>query len=291
MESSYLMLARAETKREREFDFTDQDFESVRQKLYEQAGISLNDGKRDLVYGRLSRRLRALRLTNFASYLKYLASPEAETELVQFINALTTNLTAFFREPHHFDYLAKTVLSEATRRNAGDHRIRIWSAGCSTGEEPYSIAMTVRETMPSLHSWDLKILATDLDSNVVETAKSGRYPAQRVEGLPKARVNKWFLRGDERSGDQVQVSEALQELITFKQLNLMDPWPMQGKFDLIFCRNVVIYFDKPTQRKLFDRYADALVTGGYLFIGHSENMHKLSDRFELVGQTMYRKLD
>ena len=284
------MLARSEAKREREFHFTDQDFESVRKKLYEQAGISLNDGKRDLVYGRLSRRLRACRLTDFDAYLKYLESPGAESEVVQFINALTTNLTAFFRESHHFDYLAKTVLPEAMRRHVGDHRIRFWSAGCSTGEEPYSIAITLREAMSSLNNWDLRILATDLDSDVVETARRGTYTAQRIEGLSKGRASKWFHRIDGRSGGQVQVNTSLQELITFKQLNLMHEWPMQGQFDLIFCRNVVIYFDKPTQRKLFDRYADALVTGGYLFIGHSENMHKLSDRFELVGQTMYRKI-
>jgi chemotaxis protein methyltransferase CheR len=284
------MLARSETKREREFHFSDHDFESVRRKLYQQAGISLNDGKRDLVYGRLSRRLRALGFTDFASYLEYLDSPRAESELVQFINALTTNLTAFFREPHHFDFLANTVLPEAMRRHAGDHRIRFWSAGCSTGEEPYSIAVTVREAMPSLNNWDLRILATDLDSNVVETAKRGHYAVQRIAGLSRGRTSKWFHRVGGRSADKVQVNTALQELITFKQLNLMHEWPMKGKFDLIFCRNVVIYFDKPTQRKLFDRYADALVTGGYLFIGHSENMHNLSDRFELVGQTMYRKI-
>ncbi len=284
------MLAKAEIKREREFHFTDQDFQSVRNKLYEQAGISLNDSKRDLVYGRLSRRLRACRMGDFSSYLKYLESPEGKSELVQFINALTTNLTAFFREPHHFDYMAKTVLPEAMRRHAGDHRIRFWSAGCSTGEEPYSIAITLLEEMASLKNWDTKILATDLDSNVVETARLGRYNTQRIEGLSRTRASKWFHPVAGGSGDQVQVATALQDLITFKQLNLMQEWPMKGKFDLIFCRNVVIYFDKPTQRKLFDRYADALVTGGYLFIGHSENMHNLSNRFELVGQTIYRKI-
>ncbi len=284
------MLAKSETDREREFHFTDRDFQSVRKKLYEQAGISLNEGKRDLVYGRLSRRLRAHRFCDFSTYLEYLESPDAGPELVQFINALTTNLTAFFREPHHFDYLAKTVLPETMRRHVADRRIRFWSAGCSTGEEPYSIAMTVKETMPSLQNWDLKILATDLDSNVVESARRGRYAAQRIEGMPRRRADKWFHSVGAGAGEQVRVDPALQSLITFKQLNLMQDWPMTGSFDLIFCRNVVIYFDKATQRKLFDRYADILHTGGYLFIGHSENMHKLSDRFELIGQTMYRKL-
>jgi len=284
------MLARSETNKSREFHFTDRDFEAVRTALYEHAGISLNDGKRDLVYGRLSRRLRALRFTEFAAYLDFLASPAGESEMVHFINALTTNLTAFFREPHHFDYLATNVLPEAMRRHAGDRRIRFWSAGCSTGEEPYSIAMVVREAMPNSQNWDLKILATDLDSNVVATAKHGQYAAQRIAGLSKSRASKWFHRAGTQSSDTVQVNGSLQELITFKQLNLMSEWPMRGPFDVIFCRNVVIYFDKPTQKKLFARYADMLVDGGCLFLGHSETMHTLSDRFELIGQTMYRKV-
>jgi len=284
------MLARSEKSQSREFHFTDRDFEAVRKALYEHAGISLNDGKRDLVYGRLSRRLRALRFAEFAAYLEFLDSPAGESEMVHFINALTTNLTAFFREPHHFDYLATSVLPEAMRRHASDRRIRFWSAGCSTGEEPYSMAMVVREVMPRTQDWDLKILATDLDSNVVATAKQGQYAAQRIAGLSKSRAGKWFSRVGNPLLDAVQVNPSLQELITFKQLNLMSEWPMRGPFDLIFCRNVVIYFDKPTQKKLFDRYADMLVNGGCLFLGHSETMHTLSDRFELIGQTMYRKV-
>lgn len=284
------MLARSETERQREFVFNDHDFEAVRQCLYEQAGISLNDGKRDLVYGRLARRLRALGFTDFSDYITYLDSPRGEEEMVHFINALTTNLTAFFREPHHFDYLAKTALPEAMRRHAGDRRVRFWSAGCSTGEEPYSIAMVVHECMPSLQNWDLKILATDLDSNVVASATRGQYTSQRIAGLSKSRTTKWFhgVRGS--SDAEVRISSSLRELITFKQLNLMHDWPMHGPFDLIFCRNVVIYFDKQTQCRLFDRYADYIADGGYLFLGHSETMHNLSDRFELVGQTMYRKI-
>ena len=283
------MLARSETKREREFVFTDDDFEVVRKCLYEQAGISLNDGKRDLVYGRLSRRLRTLGFTDFSHYLDYVGSARGEEELVHFINALTTNLTAFFREPHHFDYLAAKALPEAMRRHSGDRRIRFWSAGCSTGEEPYSIAMVVREKLSSLQNWDLKILATDLDSNVVANGKLGCYSSQRIAGLSRSRTTRWF-RAAGGGKDGLQIRDSLQELITFKQLNLMHDWPMRGPFDLIFCRNVVIYFDKRTQCRLFDRFADYLVEGGYLFLGHSETMHNLSDRFELIGQTMYRKV-
>ena len=287
--NSLSTLARSPVEKVKEFHFTDDDFETIRKVLYKHTGISLNVGKMDLVYGRLSRRLRSLRISSFSDYLGFIDSPRGEEEMVHFINALTTNLTAFFREPHHFDYLANTVLPQAMKYHAGDRRIRFWSAGCSTGEEPYSIAMTVREAMHSLQNWDLKILATDLDTNVVAIAKQGEYSTQRIAGLSDLRRKKWFHVSG-RCNESVKVNTSLQELITFKQLNLMHEWPMRGSFDLIFCRNVVIYFDKTTQRKLFDRYADALVTGGFLFIGHSENLHNLSDRFELIGQTIYRKI-
>ena len=282
------MLARSHSQREREFDFTPADFEAVRRTLYEYAGISLNDGKSDLVYGRLARRLRALRITSFSAYLEYINSASGEGEMVHFINALTTNLTAFFREPHHFEFLAGEALPEAMRRHRFDHRVRLWSAGCSTGEEPYSIAMTLYESGLCQEPWDTRLLATDLDSNAVKTARQGCYAAQRTAGLTSARSGKWFRRIS--GGNDVQVDSSLQSVITFKQLNLMHEWPMSGPFDMIFCRNVVIYFDKPTQKRLFDRYADILVDGGYLFLGHSETMHNLSDRFELIGKTVYRKV-
>jgi chemotaxis protein methyltransferase CheR len=263
----------------------------VRRKLHEQAGISLNHGKRDLAYGRLSRRLRALGFTDFAAYLCYLDSPGGESELVHFINALTINLTAFFREPHHFDFLSATVLPEAVRRHNHDRRIRLWSAGCSTGEEPYSIAITVQENLAGLHDWDFSILATDLDSSVVETARRGQYGLQRVEGLATGRASKWFQPVGARSAQRVQVSRSLKDMISFQQLNLMRQWPTKDSFDLIFCRNVIIYFDKATRRSLFSRFADSLVEGGYLFIGRAEDMLRSSDRFERVGQAIYRKTE
>ncbi len=281
------MLARSHSQREREFEFTSADFEAVRQTLYEHAGISLNDGKSDLVYGRLARRLRALRMRSFAGYLGYINSASGEGEMVHFINALTTNLTAFFREPHHFEFLSEKALPEAMERHMNDRRVRLWSAGCSTGEEPFSIAMTLFDSPLCRESWDTKLLATDLDSNVVETARQGTYAAQRIAGISRQRAGRWFRQLP--AGD-VQVDSTLQSVITFKQLNLMNEWPMRGPFDIIFCRNVVIYFDKSTQKRLFDRYADILVDGGYLFLGHSETMHNLSDRFELVGNTIYRKI-
>jgi chemotaxis protein methyltransferase CheR len=272
---------------QRDFHFTDEDFAFIRKLVAERTGIALSDAKKDLVYGRLSRRLRQLGIRGFAAYCELLKQGD-EQELVHFVNAITTNLTAFFREHHHFDYLADTVLTRWAE-DAGKRRLRIWSAGCSSGEEAYSIAMVVREKFPHCAGRDIRILATDLDTNVVAHAKAGIYDAARVEGLPPERLRRWFRKGRGTNAGAVRVAPALQELITFKPLNLMQPWPMKGLFDVIFCRNVVIYFDKPTQRILFDRYANLLADDGHLFVGHSETLFKVTDRFQLIGKTVYRK--
>lgn len=273
---------------EREFAFTQHDFEYIRDLVGERTGIVLSDHKVDMVYGRLARRLRQLRLRSFKDYLDKI-SQDGDQELVEFTNALTTNLTAFFREPHHFDFLRKTAIPGLIERRP-HKRLRVWSAGCSTGEEPYTIAITLQEAMPLIKRWDVKILATDLDSNVVSRAKDGVYSLDRVNGISKERQQRWFRKGSGLNSGKVKVSTDLQKLITFKQLNLMHEWPMKGKFDVIFCRNVVIYFSKDTQRELFDRYADILADDGYLIVGHSESLHKVTDRFELLNKTVYRKL-
>jgi len=272
-----------------EFKFTDRDFNFIRQLVATNTGIMLSDAKRSMVYSRLARRVRALSLSSFDSYCALLKNND-EQEMVQFVNAITTNLTAFFREKHHFDFIAKTLIPEWQKTHNDERRIRIWSAGCSTGEEPYSIAITLKEHFPQLSSWDVKILATDLDTNVVAKAKSGIYTADRIEGLPKPMIKRWFRRGRDGSSDQVKVSSELQEMITFNQLNLLESWPFKGGFDLIFCRNVVIYFNKDTQRVLADRYANVLRENGRLFLGHSESMFKISDRFKLVGNTIYDRV-
>ena len=272
---------------QRDFHFTDKDFTFIRALVAEKTGIVMTEAKRDLVYGRLSRRLRHLGIPRFSDYCRLLEAGD-EDELVQFVNAITTNLTSFFREAHHFDYLGGSLLPRLEKENAG-RRLRIWSAGCSTGEEPYSIAMTLREQCPRLAGRDVKILATDLDSNVLARAAAGVYDQARVEDLPRERLRRWFRKGRGGNAGTVKVSTDLRDLITFRQLNLMGSWPMKGAFDIIFCRNVVIYFDKPTQRTLFNRYADLLVEGGHLFVGHSESLFKVTDRFELIGKTVYRK--
>ncbi len=272
-----------------EFDFSDQDFQRVRRIINEVAGISMADSKRELVYGRLAKRLRQRGFQRFSDYCDLLETGEDEAEQREFVNALTTNLTAFFRELHHFDYLGKELLPTLIRaRSLSNRRIRIWSAGCSTGEEPYSIAMVVRETLPAV-GWDVKILATDLDSNVLATAERGVYEWNRVKDLSEARLRRWFQKGRNAQSGSVRTAPALRDLITFRQLNLMDDWPMRGPFDLIFCRNVVIYFDKPTQSVLFERFADLLVERGHLFVGHSESLFKVTERFSPLGKTIYQK--
>lgn len=273
---------------EREFTFTRHDFEFIRDMVGERTGIVLSDHKVDMVYGRLARRLRQLNLKSFRDYLTRLEQDD-DQELVEFTNALTTNLTAFFREPHHFDFLVKTGIPELVKHRP-NKRLRIWSAGCSTGEEPYTIALSLHEALPLIRSWDVKILATDLDSNVVSRAKAGIYDQERVNGISTQRLNRWFRKGRDNNAGKVRVAPELQNLITFKQLNLMHQWPMKGPFDIIFCRNVVIYFSKDTQRELFNRYANILANDGYLIVGHSESLHKVTDRFELLGKTIYKKV-
>ena len=242
-----------------------------------------------MVYRRVSGRLRELAIGSFKEYCEYLRTCD-QAELEQFTNAVTTNLTSFFREQHHFDYLVASVFPEIVeQKGSGNRRLRIWSAGCSTGEEPYSIAITLKESFPDLQRWNARILATDLDSNVLATSRAGIYANERVEKLPRARLNRWFLKGRGENKQVVKIRPELQELITFKQLNLMQNWPMCGRFDVIFCRNVIIYFDKATQKVLIDRYADLLEDGGHLFLGHSESLFKVSDRFSLIGKTIYRK--
>jgi len=272
----------------REFELSDANFECIRQFVSEHTGIVLTDKKKDMVYGRLSKRIHKGNFGSFDAFCDALeAGDEVEHEFM--INAITTNLTAFFREDHHFKYLANTLIPELVEKKGHNKRLRIWSAGCSTGEEPYSIAMILKESLPDFYDWDVKILATDLDSNVVEQGKSGVYRAERISGLPDDRIKRWFRRGRGDRSDMVKVSSELQQMISFKRLNLLHEWPMSGPFDFIFCRNVVIYFDKETQNVLFERYADILVPDAHLFIGHSETLYKVSTRFDSLGQTIYRK--
>ena len=270
----------------REFPMTDRNFAAIKKIAYEITGINLSDHKKNMIYGRLARRLRKLNLGSFDDYCRLIEN-EHSAEMPEFINSITTNLTSFFRENHHFDYLKNDVLPSLMRRNQSSKRIRIWSAGCSTGEEPYSIAMVVK-SIPALSNWDVKILATDLDSNVVATAAEGVYGIERVENIDPL-YNRFLLT--DKQQEKVKVKENVASLITFKQLNLLKEWPMKGPFDVIFCRNVVIYFDAATQRTLFERYWNILGPSTHLFIGHSESLHNVSTKFTSLGKTIYKRDD
>ncbi|MDM8560867.1 protein-glutamate O-methyltransferase [Candidatus Parabeggiatoa sp. HSG14] len=269
---------------EREFLFTKQDFDKLRKLVNEHTGIKLSDHKQEMLYSRLSRRLRILNLKSFSKYYELLQKDGGE-ELAHFINAMTTNLTAFFREPHHFELLERVLLPKLLIKKQETHRLRIWSAGCASGEEAYSIAMVVKEIVPT--HWDVKILATDLDSSVLAKGKKGVYEEERIEGISRIRLRRWFKKGAGTQTGRVQILPDLQELITFKHLNLMHGWPMRGPFDIIFCRNVIIYFEKSTQKILFERFANILDNESYLLIGHSENLFQLNTRFRLLQQTVY----
>jgi chemotaxis protein methyltransferase CheR len=272
-----------------EFELTDAEFKRLREIVHARTGIALSDAKRELVYGRLARRLRKLKLTSFAEYCQLVESAGSE-ELQELTNAITTNLTSFFRENYHFEQLSVEALPQIASKRSATRRIRLWSAGCSTGEEPYSLAVVLREGLARLPNWDIKLLATDIDSKVVATAAEGVYAADRFKGVSAERVRNCFPPVAGRPGFSAASAE-LKALITFKQLNLLEPWPMKGPFDVIFCRNVVIYFDKATQRGLFDRMADLQEPGGWLFIGHSENLLNVTRRYKLVGRTVYRRVE
>ncbi len=264
-----------------EFGFSDRDFEQVRRMIYERAGIALSPAKREMVYSRLSRRLRERGLENFQDYLSLLEGNDVE-EWEAFTNSLTTNLTAFFREPHHFP-----LLTEHMRRQCKGRSGSLWCSAASTGEEPYSMAMTMVELF---NSWTppVRILATDLDTGVLATAEAGVYADERVEKMSPERLKRFFLRGSGANAGRVRVRPELRNLVTFKPLNLLDAaWPMRGPFDAIFCRNVMIYFDKPTQLKVLEKFVPLMRPEGVLFAGHSESFHNATHLFRLRGKTVY----
>jgi len=267
----------------------DAEFEFIRHVIGENAGIVLGPNKRQLVQGRLARRLRELGLPSYEAYCNHVRNSGPE-ELVGLINALTTNVTAFFRENHHFDALAAYMIPEALQRNQHSRRLRIWSAGCSTGEEAYCIAMVASAAMPSGARWDLKILATDIDSDVVAAAQAGIYPVDRLTSVPQAQLHRCFRKGIGANAGQALVQPDIARLVSFRALNLLQKWPMSGPFDIIFCRNVMIYFDQAMRERIVQRFAAMLVPEGYLCLGHSESIHAAPGPFRLVGKTIYRRV-
>lgn len=266
---------------QREFVFTAADFERVRKLIYQHAGIALSPAKQDMVYSRLARRLRATGLKNFADYLALLEKGD-RGEWEKFVNSLTTNLTSFFREPHHFPMLADLL-----RQAGGAKPLRLWCSASSTGEEPYSMAMTVVETFGNFDA-PVSIIASDLDTSVLATAEKGVYTADRVERLSPERLKRFFVPGVGSQAGSFCVRPELRRLITFQRINLLDTtWPIKPPLNAIFCRNVMIYFDKPTQYRILSRFAPLLKDGGLLFAGHSESFLHAADLFRSLGKTVY----
>lgn len=268
---------------------TDREFHDLGKLILDETGICLKDSKRMLVQARLAKRLRTLGFASYGAYFEYVSQPAHGDERGELVNCITTNKTDFFRENHHFEFLAKQVIRQAEQRPAsgGLRRLRLWSAGCSTGEEPYSMAITILETLGSSRGWDIKILASDIDTKVLAKAEQGIYEAERLAGIPEASVRKYFRPMED--GQRFAVRENLKELIRFRKINFADAaWPVRTRFDSIFCRNVIIYFDRPTQHRLLERLAAYLEPSGYLMMGHSENLYWVNDLLVSQGNTVYR---
>lgn len=275
-----------------EVTISDQEFRLFQDLVKAHTGIALTEHKRNLVCSRLGKRLRALGLASFRTYYDYLSAEAGQVELEHFVNAITTNKTDFYREKPHFDFLEQELVPawKARAARTGERRIRIWSAGCSSGEEPYTLAITLRKTIENLPAWDVRILASDIDTEVLGRAMQGVYSAERVAEIPRSVLERCFLQGTGAHDGLVQVIPEVRNLITFRRMNLLEPqWPIRTLFDCIFCRNVIIYFDKPTQRRLMERFAAYLKDDAYLFLGHSESLYGMSDEFTLLRNTIYRK--
>ncbi|MFZ5432753.1 MAG: CheR family methyltransferase [Calditrichota bacterium] len=270
---------------------SEKDFKQVRDTVYELAGINLHEGKRELVVARLSKRIRQLNMKSVGQYLTYVREQNTQDELVTMLDALSTNLTSFWREAQHFEYVIKQLLPrcETRLRQPDGAKIRAWSAGCSSGEEPYGLAMIMLQHLEKPGRFDIKVLATDLSTRVLGIARNGVYSEQRVEAVP-AEIRRRFMK-EEKSGwgKQYRVTDEVKSLVSFARLNLMESWPMKGPLDFIFCRNVMIYFDKPTQARLVRRFFDLLRSGGTLFIGHSESLTGIEHSFRYVRPTIYEK--
>lgn len=260
-------------------------FERITQMLYSLSKIKMGPGKEELVKSRLMKRLRALNLSNFDDYIKYVKEDNTKNEIRHMIDVLTTNKTDFFREPKHFEYMVGTIIPEI----ANQRKIRIWSAGCSSGEEPYSIAIQLHEAIPNISNYDVQILATDISSQILAKAREAKYEQDRMTGIPKAILNKYFQCIQTENPRTYKVNDRILKMVKIARLNLMERWPMSGPFDIIFCRNVMIYFDKKTQEQLINRFWQLLGKGNHLFVGHSESMTGLSHQFRYVQPAIYQK--
>ncbi len=262
-------------------ELTEKHFIKISQIVYRLCGIYLKEGKEALVRARLMKRLRALGMEDFETYVKYIESKEGANELIFMVDVITTNKTGFFREPAHFDYLKNSIVPELKNR-----RLRFWSAACSSGEEAFSLAIVLKESIPDIEHKDVKILATDISLKMLEKARQSIYGEDSLRDIPPAFLQKYFVK---IQGNNYQIKNNIREIVRVARLNLMDPWPMKGTFNVIFCRNVMIYFDRATQQTLINRFWDYLESGCYLFVGHSEGLSAISHKFEYVRPAIYRK--
>ncbi|MEX1665365.1 CheR family methyltransferase [Zhongshania arctica] len=268
-----------------EFPFQNEHFEKLRILVFEHTGITLGDEKKQLTYSRYAKRLRALGMKDFDDYIGIIESGD-DSEMPFFINAITTNFTSFFRENHHFEFL----VSEVARLLELQSSVRIWSAGCSSGEEPYSMAMSLLHGIPDIDGADVKILATDLDTEIIAKASRGVYADERFDSSNNEIIKPWIKRGRGDNAGLVMMHPTARKMITYRQLNLLEEWPMKTSFDIIFCRNVIIYFSKEVQKRLFSRFASNQKKGAKLMIGHSENIAEVCDSYRLIGRTIYEKI-
>ena len=274
---------------EGEFVFTAEDFRHIAEILHSYAGIALNEGKAALVYSRLAKRLRVLGLRSFRDYCALVQGVDGVDERQVMTAALTTNVTRFYREPHHFDHLRDEVMPALTERARAGGRVRLWSAACSNGQEPYSMAMTVLSVLPEAADLDVRILATDIDPNMVAEGAAGVYPEEALEPAPAMLRHRYFDKAPAHGRGRLSANAALRRLVSFKELNLIGDWPMRGKFDVIFCRNVAIYFDDATQERVWSRFTPLMAPGATLYIGHSERVSgPAAARLRTSGLTAYR---
>lgn len=271
------------------YELSVKEFETVKRRVIDLCGINLGNGKRELVKARLGKRLRELGISSYAAYMRHVESEPSGAELANMIDALTTNVTNFFRESQHMDYLRDTMLPKlaAARGRDGQPKLRVWSAGCSSGEEPYTIAMVLREALTGIDRWDVKVLATDISNRILVKAKRGVYEASKLKDVPGMFRGKYFDLVEAGPPKIFQVASKLRSMVAFARLNLLETWPMKGPFDFIFCRNVMIYFDHPTRQKLITRFADMLAPGGALFIGHSESLSGIQHKLRQSQPTVY----
>ena len=274
---------------EGEFVLTPEDFRQIAHTLHSYAGIALGDGKAALVYSRLAKRLRVLGLRSFREYCALIEGVEGVDERQLMTAALTTNVTRFYREPHHFDHLRDQLMPKLAERARAGGRVRMWSAACSNGQEPYSMALTILQTLPEAAELDVKILATDIDPNMVAEGAAGTYSEELLEAAPATLWRRHFDRAPGAGRDRWTAGPALRSLCSFKELNLIGDWPMKGKFDVIFCRNVVIYFDDATQERVWNRFTPLMNPGATLYIGHSERVSgSAASRLQTSGLTTYQ---